>query len=152
MTLESKDELRAHYLGTRIVLMVAFEGLSQAQMKDTSMDGWSVCDHLVHITVWDEFRRLEIERIGEGGAPAWPITMGEHVEPFNQLTVALRRGLTVEQVLRDLASSRQHLLETIAAAPDLALDATRYGESSLKSSHEVEHAGWIRDWRQKHGI
>ena len=152
MTLESKDELKAHYASTRILLMEAIEGLNEEQMRDASMDGWSVCDHLVHITVWDELRRTEIERIGDGGLPSWRLEDGNRVEDYNQLTVALRRHLPVAQVLHDLEASRRRLLDTISSAPDLALDASRYGGSGLRSSHEAEHAGWIREWRQSRGI
>ena len=32
------------------------------------------------------------------------------------------------------------------------LDASLYGEAGLISSHEAQHAGWIRRWRSEKGV
>ncbi len=80
----------------------AISGLSDEQMSMPAIDGWSVKDHLNHMTVWHEFRFHEISRIARGGRPAFPPFTDEQLEAVNSVTVALRRSLPVSQVLADL--------------------------------------------------
>jgi len=46
---ENKDDLLQHYRQTREGLMSAIDGLSDEQMSEPSLDGWSVKDHLAHL-------------------------------------------------------------------------------------------------------
>jgi hypothetical protein len=32
------------------------------------------------------------------------------------------------------------------------LDGSRYGEAGLRSTHEAQHAGWIKRWRGEKGL
>jgi hypothetical protein len=148
---EDRDDLLRHYETMRRELLAAIDGLRDEQMTDTSIDGWSVKDHLLHIALWDDIRAAEVTRISAGHASAWRMT-GAQDEEFNALSYELRRDLSLAQARWEFEMSRQRLLEAIrAAAPD-ALDASRYGEAGLRSSHEAEHAGWIRRWRGEKGL
>jgi hypothetical protein len=40
--------------GARDALLAAIHGLSDAQMTEPSLDGWSVKDHLAHLALWDD--------------------------------------------------------------------------------------------------
>jgi hypothetical protein len=143
---EDRDDLLRHYEAMRRELLAAIDGLSVEQMTDASIDGRSVKDHLAHIALWDDIRATEVTRISAGHASAWRMTGGQD-EEFNALSYELRRDLSLAQARWEFETSRQRLLEAIrAAAPD-GLDASRYGEAGLRSSHEAEHAGWIRRWR-----
>ncbi len=112
---ENKDELLQHYRRTREGLMSAIDGLSDEQMSEPSLDGWSVKDHLAHI--------------------------------YNEVGYELRRRMSAAQAKWELERSRKHLLDAISEAKPRALDGTLYGGAALLSSHEVEHAGWIKRWR-----
>jgi hypothetical protein len=148
----SRDELKAHYDGAFAAVPAAIEGLSDAQLSEPAADGWSVHDHLVHLAVWHEIRVQEIERVSRGDRPAWPPNMTDkQVDTINDLTVELRRALPVEQVVREYGLACQRVLQAIAAASDRALDETLYGESGIRSSHDVEHAEAIRAWRSGRG-
>jgi hypothetical protein len=52
----------------------------------------------------------------------------------------------------ELEHSRATLLAAISGATERGLDASLYGEAGLVSSHEAEHAGWIRRWRGERRI
>ncbi len=131
----------------------ALEGLSEAQMSQPAIDGWSVKDHLIHMTVWHEMRFHEISRIARGGQSAYRPLTDEEVETVNSLTVALRRHLPVSQVLADLDFARSLVAEAIAGCPEEALDESKYGEVSLTGvQHDFEHAETIKAWRQKEGL
>jgi hypothetical protein len=149
----SRAEVIEHYRRSREEMMRALEGLSDAQMEEQSMDGWSVKDHLVHVTLWDEVRRTEIERISAGRNPAWPATMtGTQIDAFNNLIVEVRRTLPLSDVRAELAASRDLLLKTIEGASERAFDNSNYGESGVKSDHESEHADQIRRWRDARSL
>jgi hypothetical protein len=148
----SRAEVIEHYRRSREELNRATEGLSDAQIEETATDGWSVKDHLVHVTVWDEVRRTEIERVSAGRNPAWPAAMTRaQIDAFNNLIVEVRRTLPLADVLAELAASRELLLKTIEEASERAFDQSHYGESGVKSDHESEHADLIRRWRAGRG-
>ena len=46
--MEDRDALLRHYRESRAALLAAIDGLTDAQMTDPSIDGWSVKDHLAH--------------------------------------------------------------------------------------------------------
>ena len=147
---EDRDELLRHYRESREALLAAIEGLTDEQMVDPSIDGWSVKDHLAHLAVWDDIRASEVARISAGHATAWKMDPGQD-ESYNEMSYALRRDLSLDQAKWELTTSRQRLLDAIAAITPRGLDASLYGESGLHSGHEAEHTGWIKRWRGEKG-
>lgn len=147
---ENKDELLQHYARMRDELEGAIAGLSDAQMQDASIDGWSVKHHLAHLTVWHEIRASEIQRISAGFDSAWRMTP-EQVVAFNEMMHEMRKDLPLAQVASELKTVRQRAIDAVAAATERGLDGSLYGEAGLASSHEGEHAGWIRRWRGEKG-
>ena len=148
---EEKNALLRHYGQMRQDLLSAIDGLSDELMIEPSIDGWSVKDHLAHIALWDDVRASEVVRISAGHASAWRMT-GDQDDAYNELSYALRRSLSLNQVRWELETSRQRLLDAIAAATPRGLDGSLYGEAGLRSGHEAAHAGWIRRWREERGI
>lgn len=147
---ELKDELLEYYRNSRLTLLAAIEGLSDEQLSEPSLDGWSVKDHLAHVALWDELRGAEVERISAGYESAWK-TSEEQSDAYNELGYALRKNLSPRQVLWELERSRGRLLRAIEGSTPDGLDGTLYGEAGLRSDHELEHAGWIKEWRQRTG-
>lgn len=77
---------------------------------------------------------------------------GEQDGAFSALAYDLRRRLSVAQARWEFETSRQRLLDAISTATVRGLDGSRYGEAGLVSTHEVQHAGWIRRWRGERGV
>jgi uncharacterized damage-inducible protein DinB len=148
---EDRDALLEHYRQTRGELLAAIAGLSDGLMTERSLDGWSVKDHLAHLALWDDIRAGEVLRISAGHESAWRMAP-EQDEAYNVMGHALRRELSLDQAQWELATSRQRLLDAIAAATPRGLDAALYGEAGLRSGHEAEHTGWIKRWRNEKGI
>ena len=148
---EDRDMLLQHYRRMREGMLSAIESLSDELMTERSLDGWSVCDHLSHLAVWDELRASEVERISAGHESAWRMNE-EQDAAYNAITYSLRQRLSVDQVRWELAKSRERLLAAISSAPPRGLDASLYGEAGLTSTHEAEHMDWIRRWRSERGI
>jgi hypothetical protein len=139
-----RDELLTHYRRMRSELIVAIDGLTDAQMMEPSLDGWSVKDHLAHLALWDEIRASEVERISAGYASVWPPSGWELYAKLNEP----RSGMSIAQARWELTHTHERLLGTIERATPEGLDATRYGEAGLVSHHEAQHAAWIRRWRE----
>jgi uncharacterized damage-inducible protein DinB len=148
---EDRDALLQHYRQMREELLAAIHGLSDELMTEPSLDGWSVKDHLAHLALWDDIRASEVVRIAAGHDSAWRMSHDQD-GAYNALGHSLRLTLSLDQVRWELATSRQRLLEAISAAAPRGLDASLYGEAGLRSSHEAEHAGWIKRWRGERSI
>ena len=149
--MEDRDALLRHYRESRAALLAAIDGLTDAQMTDPSMDGWSVKDHMAHLALWDDIRTSEVTRISAGHGSAWRITY-EQAEAYNAIAYPARRDLSLAQIRWELQTSRARLLEAIAAATPRGLDPSRYSETGLRSDHEAEHTGWIKRWRGERGF
>jgi uncharacterized damage-inducible protein DinB len=146
-----RDTLLQSYRQSRETLLAAIDGLSDEQMTQTSIDGWSVKDHLAHIAFWDEIRSSEVTRISAGFDSAWRMKP-EQDEALNEITYDERRNLSLEQVRWELDTSRQRLLDAIESATDRGLDPSLYGEAGLVSGHEAMHTAWIARWRREKGF
>jgi len=135
-------------------VLAAVDGLTEEQISRPEIDGWSVKDHLNHLTACDEFRFYEIGRISRGARPAFASMDEEQTDTLNALMVTLRRHLTVEQVMADLDFARSLVLEAIQGAPEHALSPEAYGDFPVDGSipHDLEHAAAITAWREREGI
>jgi uncharacterized damage-inducible protein DinB len=149
--MEDQDALLRHYREMREGLLAAIHGLTDAQMTDPSIDGWSVKDHLAHLALWDDLRASEVTRISAGHDSAWRMT-DEQAETYNAIAYTARRELSLAQVRWELATSLARLVDAIAAATPRGLDPSLYGEAGLRSTHQAEHAGWIKRWRGERGF
>jgi DinB superfamily len=147
--MEDRDELLRHFADMRAALVAAIDGLSDDSLSEPSLDGWSVKDHLAHLALWDDLRASEVVRISAGHESAWQ--GGEWDPAFSEIAYQLRRALSVAQVRWELETSRQRLLDAIAAATPRGLDASLYGEAALRSTHEAAHTAWIAAWRHERG-
>jgi uncharacterized damage-inducible protein DinB len=149
MPSEDRDALLRHYHDMRAELLAAIDGLSDEQLTERTIDGWSVKDHLAHLALWDELRAAEVERISAGFESAWRM-QGRDGE-YSGLGYDMRRDLSLHQVRWESSRTHQRLLDAITAATERALDGSLYGEAGLKSTHEMAHTAWLRCWRAERG-
>jgi hypothetical protein len=141
-----RDDLLRHYRESRADLLAAIDGLTDDQLSERTLDGWSVKDHLLHITLWDEIRAAEIERISAGHESLWRMS-GEQDDIYRGLGIDLRMDTSVGQAKWELEATRRRVLEAIASATERGLDGSLYGEAGLRSGHEAQHTEWIKRWR-----
>lgn len=149
--METQESLTEHYRRMRADLTASIEGLSEAQLTATTLDGWSVKDNLAHIAFWDDLRAEEIGRISRGFESVLKMSP-EQDDALNEMAYDLRRGLSLFQVLWELRNSGERLFAAIGGAAGRGLDAKAYGEAGLVSHHGALHAGYIRAWRERQGI
>jgi hypothetical protein len=127
-------------------LVAAIDGLTEAQVSERSLDGWSVKDHLAHLAQWHELRWLDLTRLAAGYESAVNSTP-EQDEAFNAMTVAWRAGLSWQQTLWEWQTSRTRVLDTLRTLSPKALQRVLRDDWPLRTGHEDEHAGYIRTWR-----
>ena len=147
---EDRDTLLAHFRSMRADFLEAIAGLTEAQMTERTHNGWSVKDHMAHITFWDEIRASEVERISAGLESAWRLT-SEEDGTLNDMVTRARWDHSLAQVRREFDESKARFFDALANATPQGLDASRYGEAGLVSQHEAEHAGWMREGRAERG-
>jgi len=148
-----RDQLFLEMDAARDRVNEAIVGLTEDQMSRPDIDGWSVKDHLTHLTLWHELRFFELSRISRGGRAGFPVTDEAGVEHINQQFVANRRPLPLAQVLADLDFAREMVRQAVATCPEDRLDVRFYEELGPNGAgHEIEHAAMIAAWRQREGI
>lgn len=147
-----REEVADDLLKAAALVDAAIAGLTEDQASRATIDGWSVKDHLTHLTVWHEMRFFEISRVGHGGRSMTP-DFGD-VDAFNETFARTRRDLPLAQVLADLAFAREMVHSAVANCPEDRLDSKHYLEASPAGgiAHETEHAEVIYAWRAKEKI
>ena len=149
----ARDQLLLEMDVARDRVNEAIAGLTEEQISRPNLDGWSVKDHLTHLTLWHELRFFELSRIARGGRAGFPVTDEAGVEHINQQFAANRRSLPLTQVLADLDFAREMVRQAVANCPEDRLDVRRYEELGPNGAgHETDHAGMITAWRQREGI
>jgi hypothetical protein len=149
--MEDKGDLLQHYHAMRAGLLAAIDGLSEAQISETTLDGWAVKDHLIHIAAWDEIRAAEVDRISAGFESVWRLNPADEAT-LSTMFYEARRAAPAAQARWELATTHERLLAAIERATERGLDASLYGEAGLPSSHEAAHTAWILRWRGEQGL
>ncbi len=147
---ETRESLLQHFTNVRAELEEAMKGLTEAQLTEITLDGWSVKDNLAHIALWDDLRADEIIRISAGFASTLKMSE-EQDHVYNEMGYELRRTLSLAQARWEWDHSGRRLFDAIKAAPPEAFEAEKYGEAGLVSHHPALHAEYIRGWRARMG-
>jgi hypothetical protein len=134
-------------------LLSSIEGLTEEQASRREIDGWSVKDHLTHVTVWNEMRFFELHRIGQGGTFSMDPASEEEILWLNEGFAQARRRLPYAQVIADLNAVHNLIIQAVTAAPEDRLAENLYGEMGpVGAAHEAGHAAIIRTWRDKASV
>ena len=137
----------AAFAASEAAVLAAIDGLSEAQVGERSLDGWSVKDHLAHLAQWHELRWLDLTRLAAGYDSAVNSTPAQD-EAFNAMTVAWRAGLSWQQTLWEWQTSRSRVVEAVRTLTADELQRALQGDWPLRTGHDDEHAGYIRAWRE----
>jgi len=133
-------------------LLRAIRGLGEEQMTlPLAPRGWSIRDILAHVASWDELRWFEIARTARGDLPIYHRMRDEEFDRWNELMMAYRTDLPLDQVTRELACSRRKVLEMVSSLTDEQLERAAEGRLRIRraAAHDREHAEQIREWRQR---
>src|SRR5260370_41339021 len=107
---EDRDDLLRQYRESRVKMLEAIDGLTDAQMSEPTIDGWAVKDHLAHIALWDDLRAAEVERIAAGFESAWKMT-DQQDDAYNDAAHELRLPMSAAQARWEFETSGRKLLD-----------------------------------------
>jgi hypothetical protein len=123
-------------------------GLSDEEMTRPGVtDDWSVKDHLVHLTWWEQRVILMLSGAADPisaipNGQEGDDTINAHVHDQNQ-----QRSL--EDVRAAFDRSYQEMMDLIATAPDDVLSAKYAWISSNAAEHYDEHLRMLQAWRER---
>jgi DinB family protein len=103
----------------------SYAGLSDAELSEPRAVGeWSVKDIVAHVTTWEAEALQYLPLIAEGGRPPRYSRYGG-IDAFNAQTTERKRGLSIQDVLRDLDDTHEARGSRAACADRVArgLDA-----------------------------
>src|SRR5690606_19015315 len=96
----------------------SYAGLIEAELLAPSVTGqWSVRDIIAHATRWAEQAPTHLPRILEGGRPPRYSAMYGGIDAFNALMTEKRKGLSLEEVLRQHDDVHERLVAYVQRAP-----------------------------------
>ncbi len=134
-------------------LRVSYTGLPDSQLIAAGVvDDWSIKDILAHITIWEEEALKHLPLLIEGGRPPrYSVTYGG-IDAFNAQMVAQRRNLSLADVLHQLDTTHQRLIDFIQTIPDEHITRETRVRRRLRLdtySHYPLHAQAIHAWRDR---
>jgi hypothetical protein len=112
---------------------------------------WGVREILVHISGWHDAMVPALGRIARGEAP-YPAGTYDDFDAWNARFVADKAGVKVRDVRSELDASHRRFVQAAAAVPDAHFapgGAARDPFEGAGAGHYREHAGQIREWRQR---
>lgn len=149
----STQELLALIAEARADLVAAFDGLDEATMTRLGPEGWSVKDHLAHVTRWERVALvvyLEGRTFAEAaGMDEATSRATEHMRAESGLNDWFHeqdRHFTLAQTMERFHASYAELVARIGATPWADLEPAEVGSHVAGNTfgHYREHAGHIR--------
>jgi hypothetical protein len=130
----------------------SYAGLSDAELSEPRAVGeWSVKDIVAHVTTWEAEALQYLPLIAEGGRPPRYSRYGG-IDAFNAQTTERKRGLSIQDVLRDLGDTHRRLVDLVQRAPTALLEGSTRFRRRLRLDtygHYPQHAQAIRRWREQ---
>ncbi len=117
---------------SRLQLYSSIAGLTDAQLTQPLPGGeWSIKDTLAHLAANEVLMTELAECIATGGGTS--LDAGFDNDKFNAESIAIRRGKTANEILDELARSREKL--------DKFLESVKPAQLTIKGQHPLQ--GWL---------
>lgn len=141
----------------RSILLESLEGLSKREMTEIPIYGdWTIKDVLAHIVGWDQRVLHTLPMILQDRASEVP---GVEVEEYNQQSVAAWRDKSLAEVLAEIHTTHQQILDIITGIDHVEIDrrherrgriiTIRSYVIDIMMEHERRHALEIEQWRKE---
>ncbi|MDO8612772.1 MAG: ClbS/DfsB family four-helix bundle protein [Dehalococcoidia bacterium] len=151
----SKDALLREMEAGFADLLSTVDGLSEEQMTRVWYGNWSVPDILAHIAGWHREEIAMLERIARGERPVPESADYTDDDAWNARFVAKWRAASAGEVLAELKASKEAYVAAAGRLPEERFKEGRTAHRLVQqgcTEHYREHAGEIREWRQREGI
>ena len=158
---EDREQLLQHYRQSLADLLAAVDGLDDQDLTEPSLDGWSIKDHLAHLTAW---RRMVLGLLdGEPRHVALQVDEATYAQGEDAINAALAARAR-SRPLSDVLSQFRQVYDTLIARL-AAFDETTWHEpypltprpkdgrlGNIEGNtfeHDLEHLGYIEQLLQK---
>lgn len=136
-------------------LVASFEGLSDEAMLRVWFGDWSVRDVLAHVAGWHREMAELFDRMARGERPVPEGVDYNDSGPWNARFAESHRNTQPASMIEEAKASREAFAEAARRLPDERFEEGRAGYRVLLgtgSDHYREHAGAIREWREREAI
>jgi hypothetical protein len=133
------------------------ELLSRIDPSKQIYPGWTIKQILAHISGWDDASKDALCAHGLTRSPSTPTI--HSLDRYNEFSIASRKDMTYDQILKEWRLTRQALCEIIEQLPEETISepiAVPWGSKTtltklvdIFSNHEKEHAQDILNWLKK---
>lgn len=121
----------------------------------TAMHGeWSAKDLIAHVSSLDEATALDLHRIARGHVPVLAAFREADVDDWNASLMRGRKLFPPAQVYYELECCYDMLVEAVECVPEAMFESGSVVGNILAVvvHHYGDHAGHIREWREREGI
>jgi len=129
----------------------SYAGLRSEQMLLPGvMEDWSVKDLIAHVSWWEEEALKHLPHILQGKRPPRYSLLYGGIDAFNAQMTALKRTLTLEEVLHQAVETHRRLVNYLATVPDdVFAHETRFRRRLRLDTygHYPIHTAAIWSWR-----
>jgi hypothetical protein len=133
----------------------SLEGLSHREMTEIPIyEGWTVKDVLAHMIGWDQWVLSTLPLMLQNRADEIP-TVDE--DRYNRQSVAARQDIPVRDLLVEIESTHQQILDKLSQVDHVEIDMRRERQGRIITirsyvievmvDHERQHATEIEQWR-----
>jgi hypothetical protein len=148
-----KQQLLKQLDKTWTALQESYAGLTGPQLVEPGVAGhWSVKDILAHVTTWEEEALKYLPVILHGDRPPLYSSMYGGIDAFNAQMAEQKRGLDLDDILRQMDETHRRLIEYVQSAPDEQITRETRFRRRLRLdsySHYREHTKMIREWMER---
>lgn len=131
-------------------LQASIAGLSEEELTTPGVvEGWSVKDILAHVTTWEEEALRYLPVVLDGKRPPRYAAVGG-IDAFNAAMTERKRGLSLSEVLTQMAETHQRLLDYLETVPEEAIRTETRFRHRLRLDtyrHYPIHTEAITAWR-----
>ena len=124
-------------------LLDAVDGLDERQLLAPGPEGWSIKDHLAHLSSWERYLLVRLdgrEPAAAMGLDGWPAT----VDAVNAELQALNGGSSLAEVRRRLDETHAEVLDRLMSLDRAQLDRWLGLIEGNTHAHVREHLAWMR--------
>ncbi len=132
----------------------AINGIPEEKMTVAAFGTWSVKDVLCHLTSWEQFATVDLQRVRRGYIPQLATFRIEDVDDWNAWLMRSRNLFSLPQAMSELEESRRQFIAALNELPDNLFAGGQVARTLVEglTNGEKGHAADIRSWRQRKSI
>jgi hypothetical protein len=133
-------------------LREAVSGLDETAMKKVWLGTWGVREIVIHISGWHRELIPAFGRLGRNQTPYPEGVSYDDFDAWNARFVEAKRDAKMPDILSELEASHRDFMAAASAQSDEHFAAGSPAREMFEGAgapHYREHAGQIREWREK---